>query len=271
MTEPTKNDFSLIDRPEILQYLFHPRPEWGESAVGAGAVFKQIPVAENVSIGACFHLKDMASPNILFFHGNGEIVSDYHDLGPIYNRLGINFLVVDYRGYGTSTGWPTVAAMMADCHGIFRFVKSWLSENRYAGPLLLMGRSLGSASALELAATHLNEVDGLIVESGFAFAGPLLALLGAPPEITANEEAMGFGQLSKIRKFTKPTLIIHAELDHIIPFSDGRALYEASGAAEKSLFAVPGANHNDIFANAMSEYMTAVANLATKVMPKSAS
>jgi fermentation-respiration switch protein FrsA (DUF1100 family) len=269
MTEPMKNDFSLIDRPEILQYLFHPRPEWGENPAGAGAVFKQIPVTEDVAIGACFHLTDKASPNILFFHGNGEIVSDYHDLGPIYNKLGINFLAVDYRGYGTSTGRPTVAAMMADCHVIFHFVKSWLLENRYAGPLLLMGRSLGSASALELAASHSNEVDGLIIESGFAFAGPLLALLGAPPEITANEEGIGFGQLAKIRKFTKPTLIIHAESDHIIPFSDGRALYEASGAAEKSLFSVPGANHNDIFARAMSEYMTAVANLATKTMLKS--
>lgn len=268
MTKAEKTDFSLIDRPEILQFLFHPRPEWGESPAGPQAVPKQIPVEENVSIGACFHMTDKVAPSILFFHGNGEIVSDYHDLGPIYNRLGINFLAVDYRGYGTSTGRPTVAAMMSDCHVIFDFVKNWLSENRYVGPLILMGRSLGSASALELAGTHSDEVDGLIIESGFAFAGPLLALLGAPPQLTANEDAIGFDQLSKIRKFTKPTLIIHAELDHIIPFSDGRALYEASGAGEKSLFAVPGANHNDIFARAMSDYMTAVANLAVKTMPQ---
>lgn len=67
MTEQMKRDFSLIDRPEILQYLFHPRPEWGENPAGAGAVFKQIPVTEDVAIGACFHLKDKASPNILFF------------------------------------------------------------------------------------------------------------------------------------------------------------------------------------------------------------
>jgi hypothetical protein len=270
MTESTNRDFSRIDRPEILQFLFHPRPEWGETPAGTGAVVKQIPVTEDDSIGACFHLKDRALPNILFFHGNGEIVSDYHDLGPLYNRSGINFLVVDYRGYGTSTGQPTVAAMMTDCHVIFRFVKTWLSENQYAGPLLLMGRSLGSASALELAAAHPDEVDGLIIESGFAYAGPLLALLGAPLDITTDETAIGFGQLAKIKNFTKPTLIIHAELDHIIPFSDGRALYDTSGASEKSLLAVPGANHNDIFARALPDYMAAVASLAAKTNPKSA-
>jgi fermentation-respiration switch protein FrsA (DUF1100 family) len=270
MTDSTNRDFSRIDRPEILKYLFHPRPEWGETPAGPGAVVKQIPVTENVSIGACFHVKDRAFPNILFFHGNGEIVSDYHDLGPLYNRSGINFLIVDYRGYGTSTGQPTVASMISDCHAIFRFVTTWLSENRHTGPLLLMGRSLGSASALELAAAHSDEVDGLVIESGFAFAGPLLALLGAPPDVTTDETAIGFGQLAKIAKFTKPTLIIHAELDHIIPFSDGRALYESSGATEKSLLAVPGANHNDIFARALPDYLAAVGNLAAKTKPKSA-
>ena len=50
---------------------------------------------------------DPAAPSILFFHGNGEIVADYDDLGPLYNRMGINFLAADYRGYGRSTGRPT--------------------------------------------------------------------------------------------------------------------------------------------------------------------
>ncbi|MDX9785732.1 MAG: alpha/beta fold hydrolase [Desulfobacterales bacterium] len=269
--ETTKTDFSLIDRPEILQILFHPRSSAsGEKPASGAAVLQQIPVGEAIEIGACFHMKDRVSPNILFFHGNGEIVADYDDLGPIYNQLGINFLAVDYRGYGTSTGRPTVAAMMADCHKIFHFVKTWLSANGYIGPLLVMGRSLGSASALELAATHSNDISGLIIESGFAYVGPLLALLGAPPEVTADEDALGFRNLGKIKLFTKPALIIHAELDHIIPFADGRALYDASGSQEKTFLKIPGANHNDIFARALSEYMTAVANLAYKTMPGSA-
>lgn len=267
MTERIKPDFSRIDRPEILQFLFHPRRAAGEVPPNAQAVIHHIPVAPAVSVGACFHMTDKVSPNILFFHGNGEIVSDYDELGPIYNQLGINFLAVDYRGYGISTGTPTVAAMMTDCHAIFDFVRDWLSENRFVGPLLVMGRSLGSASAIELAAARANETSGLIIESGFAYAGALLALLGAPPEITRDEEVIGFRHLSKMKQVFHPTLIIHAEFDHIIPLSDGRALYDACGAQEKYFLKIPGANHNDIFARAISEYMTAVANLATKTMP----
>lgn len=59
-------------------------------------------------------LQKKNAPTLLFFHGNGEIVEDYDDIAQIYLKLGINFLPVDYRGYGRSTGSPTVTAMMRD-------------------------------------------------------------------------------------------------------------------------------------------------------------
>ena len=101
--------------------------------------------------------------------------------GRFYNRLGINFFPVDYRGYGRSGGQPSITSMMQDCHKILSYVASWLPENGYTGPVLLMGRSLGSASVLELAATYPEKVAGLIIESGLALAGPLLHLLGINP------------------------------------------------------------------------------------------
>lgn len=265
--EVNKALFKRLDRPEILQYLFHPRPERGVSGSDGASPSLLIPVEADISIGACFHMKEPYGPNILFFHGNGEIVADYAELGPIYNQVGINFIPVDYRGYGASTGRPTIAAMMTDCHLIFDFVKNWLSKNGFPGPLLVMGRSLGSASALELASARLNEIDGLIIESGFAYAGPLLSLLGAAVDALGGEEGIGFHHIRKIGMFTKPTLVIHAEFDHIIPFSDGKTLYDACGAEKKKLLKIPGADHNDIFARALSAYMTAIAALANQTMP----
>ena len=64
--------------------------------------------------------------------------------------------------------------------------------------------------------------------------------------------------MDKIRAYERPTLIIHAQYDHIIPFSDGQALYEASGAPQKTLVEIPGANHNDIFVRGFAQYMAAV-------------
>ncbi|MBL7225960.1 MAG: alpha/beta fold hydrolase [Desulfobacteraceae bacterium] len=265
MVNISKIDYSGLDRPEILTFLFHPRPEWGDPGSGDRGEDLLIPVEMDVVVGARFHMAEESAPNILFFHGNGEIVADYDELGSAYNRIGINFLPVDYRGYGRSTGQPTITAMMRDCHLVFDFVKKWLLDKDYRGPLILMGRSLGSASVLELASHYKDQIDGLIVESGFAFSGPLLQLLGINLRAINFSEEIGLGNLGKIQRFDKPTLIIHAELDHIIPFSDGQALYDASPSSDKTLLKIPNANHNDIFMRGFSEYMAAVRTLAHKV------
>lgn len=271
MKNESKIDYSALDRPEVLMFLFHPRAESGSpfqaagSPLPAGGTDKMIPVANDIAIGARFHMAEKSGGNILFFHGNGEIVADYDELGGVYNQMGINFLAVDYRGYGRSTGKPTVTAMMQDCHTIFDFVSNWLQENNFRGPIILMGRSLGSASVLELAAAYRDVIDGLIVESGFAFAGPLLELLGIDLAVLGFREEKGFGNIDKIKEFNKPTLIIHAEYDHIIPFSDGQALYDACPAADKNFLKIPGANHNDIFMRGIQEYLAAVKKLVETV------
>ena len=155
--------------------------------------------------------------------------------------------------------------MMRDSHVIFEFVRNWLQQNNFPGPIILMGRSLGSASVLELAAASAEFIDGLIVESGFAYAAPLLQLLGIDLEALGFEEEKGFRNIDKIRKFNKPTLIIHAEFDHIIPFSDGQALYTASPSPDKLFLKIPGANHNDIFMRGLQEYLKAVKNIVERV------
>ena len=262
MIDISKIDYSILDRPEILMYLFHPRPEFGGSVSVSAHKDIMIPVETEIAIGARFHLSEQSACNILFFHGNGEIVADYDELGRMMNQSGINFFAVDYRGYGRSTGQPTVTAMMRDCHIIFDYVEKWLHKNDYAGPLVLMGRSLGSASVLELAMHYAAGIDGLIVESGFAYAGPLLALLGIAVGEIGFEEVKGFCNIDKIHTFGKPTLIIHAERDHIIPFTDGEALFEACSATDKTLLKISGANHNDIFMHGFKDYMAAVIKLA---------
>jgi hypothetical protein len=261
---PSRDEYSLFDRPEILNYLFYPRSEWGERPSTEKVRQLLVPVEGDAAIGACLHVAGTSSPTILFFHGNGEVVSDYDDLGPIYTQAGINFFPADYRGYGRSTGSPTVSAMMGDCHAIFDFAKKWLEGNGFNGPFIVMGRSLGSASALELAASRMNGIDGLIIESGFAHALPLLRLLGIDTGRLGLREDP-FRHTEKIRKYGGPTLIIHSEYDQIIPYEDGVALYNASGAADRTLLQIPEADHNTIFMYGMKEYIAAVADLARAV------
>lgn len=255
MNDHAKVDYSVLDRPEVLFRLFNPRP--GGYRKPKNAIDLLIPVEGDIVVGGRFHMVAKSAPNVLFFHGNGEIAADYDDLGPLYNRMGMNFLVVDYRGYGRSTGIPSVAGMMNDCHVVFSFVENWLAGDGYGGAIITMGRSLGSAPALELAHGYQNRLGGLIVESGFAHLGPLLTLLGV--NTTDMEDKVA--NISKIRSWDKSLLIIHAEHDHIIPFSEGKALYEGCPSSDKTLLMIPSANHNDIFMKGMMQYMGAVKKL----------
>ena len=262
MTERSDIDYSHMDRPEILMGLFHPRPEYGSIAGTADTIDVSIPVEGNIVVAGRFHMAAKSAPNILFFHGNGEIASDYDELGPVYHRLGMNFLVVDYRGYGRSSGRPTVTTMMRDCDAIFEFTKGWLGENGFGGAFIVMGRSLGSASALELISRHKDRINGLVLESSFANTGTLLEFLGVNASEIGFSEEKGFRNLEKIRAWDKAALIIHAEFDHFFPFSEAQALYDACPSPCKTLLKVPGANHNDIFMRGFDSYMKAVKALS---------
>lgn len=249
------HDYSALDRPEVLMFLFHPRREEFRTPPKDNTIDILIPVGDAVVIGSTFHSAGKTNPTILFFHGNGEIVADYDDLAQIYNSLGINFFIVDYRGYGRSTGSPSVGSMMEDCHTILNYVLKWLSDNDFTGPFVIMGRSLGSASALELAANYRDRIDGIIIESGFAYLTPLLELMGINARRLGISEEDGCRNLEKIRLFDKPVLIIHAEYDHIIPFSDGKALFDACNASDKRLIKIDGADHNDVMFRGFKTYM----------------
>jgi uncharacterized protein len=255
MIDLPQTNYSAFDKPEICGLLFYPRREMaGPPAAGPEPIM--IPVEQDVAVSGRFHFSGHESPTILFFHGNGEIAADYDDIGSIYRGIGINFLPVDFRGYGLSSGRPTVTTMMRDSHAVIAYAANWLTERGFTAPLIVMGRSLGSAPALEIALHNAQRIAGLIVESGFARILPLLNLLGIyDPELT---EATGPQNLEKIRLIKTPTLIIHAEFDHIISFSEGKDLYEASGAKEKQFLEIPGADHNNVFFQGMKQYLDAI-------------
>ncbi len=255
------NDYSDFDIPEILNCVFHPRGDFSQPIPSNTLKYLDFEMEDGVKIGSTLHISNKTNPTIIFFHGNGEIVSDYDDLGPVFGQIGINFFPVDYRGYGRSTGTPTLTAMMNDCHSIFKQAKSWLSGNGFTGPIIIMGRSLGSASAIELASVCKDDIDALIIESGFAYIIPLIRLLGISADYPGVNEESGTENYEKIKQFTKPTLIIHAEFDHIIPFSDGEILYNNSESQSKKLLEIKNADHNSIFHTGFKEYMEAIKEL----------
>ena len=261
MTDLSNGGYSRLDRPEILMRLFHPRPDYGVRERAENAFDVLIPVEGDIAVSGCFHMAGKSAPNLLFFHGNGEIAGDYDEFGPLYNHGGMNFLVVDYRGYGGSNGSPTVSNMMRDCHTVFEFAERWLKGKGYEGALIVMGRSLGSASALELICRHKNRINGLVLESSFAHTASLLEFLGVNGSEIGFTEEKGFRNLEKIRTWDKKTLMIHAEFDHFFRFPEAQALFDVCPSRFKTLLKIPGADHNDIFMRGFDAYLRAVKTL----------
>ncbi len=257
--------YGALDSAKVIHYLFHPRPEtdvpWAPQTPFTNIM---IPVDRDISVYVRSYDAGRPGPVILFFHGNGEIAADYDDIAGMFTNLGISFMAADYRGYGRSGGTPSVSAMLKDAGIIFERLRGDLRAGRQEGPFIVMGRSLGSAPALELVSCYGNLIDGLVIESGFAHSDTLLALLGLSLADLGLKEEDAFRNLDKIRTFGKPTLVIHAERDHILPIDDGQALFEASPSPDKVFLRIPGANHNDIFLRGMDKYMKAIMDLCER-------
>ena len=243
-----------MDLNIINTFLFHPRKshqEMDEKDI-------QINVNDSVKVGTRFHLISKSAPTLLFFHGNGEIGPEYDDIARVYNQKNINFIIADFRGYGFSSGVPDVENTQSDAHIILNFVLKYLKEKIYSGPLILMGRSLGSVSVLELTKRYPHDFSGLIIESGFADEGPLFTLIGTTPDSVGFKKEDGFLNGEKIKNYTGPLLIIHAEQDHIIPFSQGELLYTLCPSNNKKLLPIPNANHNNILGISFQKYFEEV-------------
>jgi alpha-beta hydrolase superfamily lysophospholipase len=251
------HELEALDRPEILQFVFHPRKDFFEISA-ANVIADIIPVDKTISISYCFYFSDKKWPNILFFHGNGETANDYEPIGSAYNQIGVNLFVVDYRGYGRSGGMPMFTSMIEDTHPIFEGFKVVLKERGFSGNLFIMGRSLGSASAVEIASNYQSQLSGLIIESGFANMFNLLDYLGIPLEALGIDVPEVPSNLNLIRKISLPTLVMHGECDQIVPVEAGKALYDSIGAKDRRLLIIPGVDHNTIFMGGMEQYLRAL-------------
>ena len=248
-------DYSLIDQPNILRYIFYPRKDFTSCPRNAFDIF--VTVEEHVFISCRFYMGHHEWPWILFFHGNGEVVSDYDEISLFYHQKRLNLVVADYRGYGASRGIPTVTHLVQDSHMIFKEVKRELFQRNLRSKLWVMGRSLGSISALELGYQCQEEMKGLIIESGFPSVVRILEHLGISVHGT-DFEKIDQECLERIKKILIPSLIIHGEQDTLVPLRNARDLYEHLGTQEKELLVIPSATHNDIMMIGFEDYFKAL-------------
>lgn len=255
-------NYEKMDRPELLAFMFHPRPAQDTSPSEKDQII-DTPDGEKLQLR--YHMTgDHGTVNILFFHGNGETIEDYEEIAAAFNRENISFIITSYRGYGLSTDKPSATSMMNDAHLILKAVAKELMEMEHTGQLLVMGRSLGCAPAIELAALYPEQVKGLLLDSAFANTLPVLQNIGGNPDNSLTEDDC-FRNLDKIRKVFNPLYLIHGQKDDIVELKNGSLLHAECPARQKEIQIVPGADHNSIFQVAGPMYFTVMKRFIDRI------
>ena len=248
-------DTSLLDRPEVSQYIFYPRRD---PVPQDDIALCPVEVGQGISVVCRFYPAPKGIATILYFHGNGETAGDYDVVSSLYTALGINLFVADYRGYGLSSGAPTLGHILQDAHPIYERLEEVLRQGGYSEAIFIMGRSLGSAPAIELAFRAPDALRGLIVESGFSDAFRLLGYIGLPMAIPTHHKKEGFPNGVRMSSIRIPTLLIHAAEDHLIPLSEAEELLRVCAAEEKRLVVIPRADHNTLMMKGRDQYFQAI-------------
>lgn len=167
---------------------------------------------------------DSNGVSVLFFHGNaGNILSNL-GAGIALVKKGFKVTIVDYSGYGYSTGDASRDNVLADAQSALELFFPMAQEANEK--LVLYGQSLGGHLAVVIAARNQEKIDGLVIEGAFSSHKAIAAThKGALGRIFVSEP---YSAEDSIAEYSKPILVIHSRDDEIVPFSMGEQLFEAA-------------------------------------------
>lgn len=237
----------------------------------------QIRTEDGETLAAWWVPAEEARGTVLFFHGNAGNISHRLDYLLMFNRLRYTTLIVDYRGYGTSTGTPSEEGTYRDAQAAWDYVR----HARLARPqdIVIAGESLGGAVATWLAARvslipspspegrregsaarlpagagpgERNGPRAVLLFSTFTSATDLGAEVYwfLPVRLLSR---FRYDNLENLKRIEAPVLVAHSRDDDIVPFAHGRRLYEAVRGARA--FIEMRGGHNDGFVFGRPEWV----------------
>lgn len=207
-----------------------------ERVVSPGTTMITVP-------GATFYEWSPAAgegPVVVHFHGNGEQVAYLSWLANTWRGHGVSFAAVEYPGYPAAGGSPSEESILAAAEAAVRHLVEVQHVDR--ARLVLVGQSLGSGVAMQLAA------------KGWGARVVLLTPYTALPDVGASAFPMfpvrllmrdRFDSMAVASSVKQPVLVVHGTADEVIPFVQGQTL--AAAIAGSRFVEVPGGHHNDLW------------------------
>ncbi|WP_167090023.1 alpha/beta hydrolase [Massilia frigida] len=196
------------------------------------------------------YLARAGAPTTLLYFGGNAFHIDQHarEVLPLLAACGGNVAVFDYRGYGRSSGVPTVATMQADALRMFDHVNAI-----HPGKVAVHGQSLGSFMAAWVASQR-PAARGMVLEATATTVQewsdanvPWYLKLFLKVEVA--DTLRGVDNPAVVKAWHGPSLVLAGEHDKLIPLAMSRKVYDAIPGDNKQWHVAKGASHNGILSD----------------------
>ncbi len=204
---------------------------------------------DGLSLLAWFAPPSTAMPVVVVFHGNAGNLSYRAFIADVFIKKGYGVYLAEYRGYGGNGGTPTETGFYADGRAAIK----WIREKGYKdSETIIYGESIGTGVAVQMATEFKPRL--LILQSAYSSFAEVAKtrFWFLPVDLMLFDR---FDSDKKIGQVSAPVLIIHGEVDNIIPIGLAKTLYEATNEP-KTFIALPEASHNDVYEHGAGDKIT---------------
>ena len=177
---------------------------------------------------------------ILYFHGNAGDLSGWQFVSEDFTAYGYKVFIIDYRGYGKSSGSISEKGFYHDAEAAWQFLTD--EKGVPSSNIIIYGRSIGTGVPVELATRHLCK--GVVLESPYTSL-PSLANEKFPLFFPGWYLKYRFDNLTKINSVKAPLILLHGSSDTLIPASHTQRLFDKFDG-KKRMILFEGASHNDL-------------------------
>ena len=232
------------------------------SPADIGLVFEDVSITtpDNERLHGWYVPAENSEGVVLFFHGNAGNISHRLDSIKIFNDLGLDTLIIDYRGYGQSTGKTSEEGTYLDAQAAWDYLVK--SRRVPADQIIIFGRSLGGAIGAWLAARQTPAT--VIIESSFS-SGVDMAQRLYPFLPVRLITRLKYPVVEYVSQLNCPVLVVHSRHDEIIPFQMGQAIYAAVKLDKK--FVELRGDHNNGFLLSQEVYIAGLEDFIRVIRP----
>lgn len=202
-----------------------------------------------------------AEATVVYFGGNGFLMVKSAPLIDAYSEIPVNIMLIDYRGYGQSSGEPSVAGIQMDAKAAYEYAQYHSSSN--SGNIFVHGHSMGTFLATLI--TEEYSVDGYILESPITEVdgwtkGLVPWILRPFIRFDIDSALTRENNLDRVQNIDTPLLVFGGAADEITPFWMAEEIYQKAASTQKELIEITGGTHNDlpnshIYRQALEEFL----------------